>query len=605
MTDKPNDNPTFSCAKLVGSPIPRTRLNLLIRKPKLNTCRYSEKEKDIHGQKFSSKVGYQFPDTAKMLIKEGDSPILETGTVPKFEIKINEKLQHCQSRLARRIQKYKKSRMMSGSAGSLSNSCEFTTKYKDEGLRTSSEVFSSGQELQLPNLQEPMLEKKSKKPLAQQSGFSNRPNEEFSRCDYVRKLLSPAETVPAKLKADGISVFYSTRPPPSTCGSSSTSWSLNFDGQAEQDFRTSQNFWSSTSLEGSSESTKSSTSKPLCPKGKVTIDSKIDFSPQVIHDEECYSTSPAYSILYDDDGNSVVHAIPYQNSSDEQAQDNYPSSWENVDHNDQLDKDEVRIRSANAWSDPGVTFHSSSEMFLKLDRFKTAKVSRLSLTNDPERKPKCASDSNLQDAVIMMEPGLRRIRKDSYTTTASLSTSQENFGQNEPADVCKCGNYGPHTHAEYSETRMVDYQDVSPKVLIEESGFYSYPWECEGQDLSWDQYDHQLPVCLCNGQSRSYFCLLHQEEDHRVEPYHHYFQPPGYIRFIQTSLPSDEIVEPHWVKNLCDSSLSLESDSFSQINNVAKIFVEDQTHQQDDYQLPSGNVSSLLRQNKHDFCRKI
>jgi len=90
-------------------------------------------------------------------------------------------------------------------------------------------------------------------------------------------------------------------------------------------------------------------------------------------------------------------------------------------------KDEAISRSklthsANAWSDVGTNFHSSVELFRCKDRFRPKKSIKLFDRNGS----KCASDSNIQDAVDMMEPGLRKIRKDSYHTTTPTASSVEN-----------------------------------------------------------------------------------------------------------------------------------------------------------------------------------
>jgi len=537
-------------------------------------------------EKFSSQVGFHFQDTAKMFIKTGDFPILESVSVPRVECKLNEeKFQQCQTRLARRILKYKKSRMsMNSSSPSVSNSNDPMVKLIDDvDFKLSDNFISTSSEMEYHN-------RKRYKHLRQPISESER---QTSR-DYVRKLLSPAETVPAKLKADGISVFYSTNPPPSLRGHSlSDGSSTNLSFSCEEDSNSRHNFWSSSSFDGSSVSTNLSTEKPV---GKVDIDSRIDFSPQVIQDEDYHSTSPAYSNLYDDFGNSLVHARPYLNSSDEQPQDDYPSSWDYVDSKDKINKQntqKVRIISANVWSDPGISFHSSSETFCKLDRFRPVKVSRLMLNQDEsDKKPKCASDSNLQDAVIMMEPGLRRIRKESYATTASFSTSHENFSQYEPSEEnCRCVSYQPNNVATYGSSRDLNPDEgFQQRAFIEESGFFSNPWECEGQDLSWDQYDHQLPNCLCNGQSRSYFCLHHHEENYSVQGQNHYFQPAGNVQFVENYSAR----EPHWVKNLCDSSLSFDMNSFSQFNtsdNSTRIMNDAQDYFQEDHPYPIGNVS--------------
>jgi len=146
------------------------------------------------------------------------------------------------------------------------------------------------------------------------------------------------------------------------------------------------------------------------------------------------------------------------------------------------DKPRVESRSklrhsANAWSDVGTNFHSSVELFRCRDRFRPAKTSKVY----DGRGSKCASDSNIQDAVEMMEPGLRKIRKDSYHTTTPTHSSNE-YCQNrfEPDYPEISGHFQGCT--EQTESY---YHEVLQKVA-EEGYFYNcnYQYEPVYQDVT-------------------------------------------------------------------------------------------------------------------------
>jgi len=121
QTDKPNDNVTNSCSNVVDFSFPKAIENLDFDNVFYQSYNGNNFDKV---EKFSSQVGFHFQETANMFIKIGDFPILESVSVPRVDSKLNaEKLQQCQTRLARRILNYKKSWMaINSSSPSTSNS---------------------------------------------------------------------------------------------------------------------------------------------------------------------------------------------------------------------------------------------------------------------------------------------------------------------------------------------------------------------------------------------------------------------------------------------------------------------------------------------------
>ena len=375
------------------------------------------------------------------------------------------------------------------------------------------------------------------------------------------------QVIPAKLTADGISVTYSAPPLPTPSPDQSPIIPAKQSSVWYWDYGRSGTFssassvpltWSSTSFRSSVDEIRTPTSlATFCndaimtvasPKGKVCIDSKVDFSPQVIRDDDdddddndVNSVSPAYSVLYDDDGNRInvvtvtVTSSPLSPDCDrysckrdyyDEAEDDYPSSWEHDEevyfedveilqgeqlqqqqqhqqhyylyHHEQQQQQESgrssearadaksktasrsKLRlSANAWSDVGTNFHSSVELFQCRDRFRPTKL----IKAYDGRGSKCASDSNIMDAVEMMEPGLRKIRKDSYHTTTPTHSSteccQDRFEPDYPDQFDGC-----------TEQPESYYHEVLQKVA-EEGYFYNcnYQYEPVYQDMTEEDED--------------------------------------------------------------------------------------------------------------------
>lgn len=354
--------------------------------------------------------------------------------------------------------------------------------------------------------------------------------------------------VPAKLTADGISVTYSAPPLPSSPSpvmpspivparqSSVWYWDYGPVGSCSPTSSVPLT-WSSTSFRSSPDGARTPASRlTFCdgtsPRGEITIDSHVDFSPQVIidNDDDGESTSPTYSVIYDDDGNRINLAAKSSTLSPdcdrisckrdyyEEAEDDYPSSWDhdgevyfedsNPDiwqqgHQVQPHQQPVQqqsqervtkvekkkenkasrsmlIHSANAWSDIGTNIGSSVELLRGKDRFRPKRPNRAFGRSGS----KCASDSNIQDAVEMMEPGLRKIRKDSYhTTTTTCSSAEHSQNQLEPVYQEISENEG-HYYGFQEHPESV-YHAVLRKVA-EEGYFYNcnYHYEPVYQEIS-------------------------------------------------------------------------------------------------------------------------
>jgi hypothetical protein len=178
---------------------------------------------------------------------------------------------------------------------------------------------------------------------------------------------------------------------------------------------------------------------------EVPIPEYVDLSPQImleeytnsqLHEKNFALTNYSYS-----DANDTPHYLPllssisYQENCEfedireedeeegREEEDDYPSSW---DDEDTKMLSSPRVRSQNAWSDVGVPITNSSfDFFEEKDRLKLMHPPKLSQPNTI-RDNKYASDSNINDALVMLEPGLRKMAKnDYYTTTNSSCTTEE------------------------------------------------------------------------------------------------------------------------------------------------------------------------------------
>jgi len=215
------------------------------------------------------------------------------------------------------------------------------------------------------------------------------------------------------------------------------------------------------------------------------------------------SISPIYDVLYDDDGNCIAFAQPYfvggccstsQSSPLSPDCDRESCKCSTVDcsketvYQEKLPSRSNLLHSANAWSDVGVSFHSSFDCFRQRDRFRPTKRSTKSFVDKNGEAAKFASDSNIQDALVMMEPGLRKIRKDSFATSTTATTNssvEQNYYESQHQmiePVYEIIEYDDQTTTNEEEEPV--YACVEEESLkfessnhVDESGFFSYPWQ--------------------------------------------------------------------------------------------------------------------------------
>lgn len=181
---------------------------------------------------------------------------------------------------------------------------------------------------------------------------------------------------------------------------------------------------------------------------EVPIPDYVDISPQIMLDESinvhenlftssnsCYSfanDTPQYlpllsSLTYKTDCEfEDIREEDEGTEGSREEEDDYPSSWDDVDTK-MLSS--PRVRSQNAWSDVGVPMTNSSfDFFQEKDRLKLMQPPKLSQPNMVSHN-KYASDSNINDALIMLEPGLRKMAKDEYYTTTNSSCTTARSSQ--------------------------------------------------------------------------------------------------------------------------------------------------------------------------------
>ena len=131
--------------------------------------------------------------------------------------------------------------------------------------------------------------------------------------------------------------------------------------------------------------------------------------------DDKYEASPAYSHLCDTDGYTISN------------NDNYPSSWDDTNSVDKIYR--PRSSTLSCWSDFGpVRIYSGLDYWDSRFNMRKMKAKVQTCIGDAgDSNNKCASDSNLQDALEMMEPGLRKMVRhgSSFTATCSESIPEE------------------------------------------------------------------------------------------------------------------------------------------------------------------------------------
>ena len=154
----------------------------------------------------------------------------------------------------------------------------------------------------------------------------------------------------------------------------------------------------------------------LRPYGQVLLDPDLDLEPQILREED----SPVYSEIYDSFGNVI--------------QENYPSSWDEsseMPRANEVNKTQW-TNQEDPWSDIGQPVNSSFEFWKAKNKLKAVSKPKLFDTKY-QHNNKYASDSNINDAVDMTEPGLRKITKEPFTT--SSETEHHYYSINEDLDV--------------------------------------------------------------------------------------------------------------------------------------------------------------------------
>ena len=195
----------------------------------------------------------------------------------------------------------------------------------------------------------------------------------------------------------------------------------------------------------------------MAPYGQVILDPDLDFEPQILTEEP----SPDYDVIYDSKGEIIK-----QHNDD----DDYPSSWDDEDDLVQkLDLERMNIKKSTEepWSDIGQSVNSSFEFWKTKNKLKAVTKPKLFDTKY-QHNNKYASDSNIQDAVDMTEPGLRKIPKVSiYSTTTSSEMTSTNPPSNEEHIYCS----------------IQEGDNIYETVEVPESGFFSYVSTCTKSPL--------------------------------------------------------------------------------------------------------------------------
>ena len=207
---------------------------------------------------------------------------------------------------------------------------------------------------------------------------------------------------------------------------------------------------------------KMSRSIPIC-HGLVLLDDDDDaFAPQVMTED---NYSPVYSDIYDEYGNPMT----VYESNDSQFDLYIPKvrhfhrSCQTPDDFDHLDKedDDFLQRSQGVWSDCGIPLRTSYEFW----KSKVNSLDRQDGKKDFKNiVPKYASESNIEDALVMLEPGLRKIPKQlSYTTDEENSP----IGSNREEQAFHFDHFEP-------EPALHSSAEMTLIALNEESGFFSF-----------------------------------------------------------------------------------------------------------------------------------
>ena len=295
----------------------------------------------------------------------------------------------------------------------------------------------------------------------------------------LKKDASPSNSnVTAKLTTSaGITVTYTapalpkTEPPPiiarpESSASIPLTWSTIEEEDEEEEIEIEQVITDDDNAEsGTAETTPYQSF--LAPYGQVLLDPDLDLEPQVITEEP----SPDYDRLYNSNGELIAY------------DDDYPSSWDEDQEEDlvqRLDLERKHKCEEPAWSDIGQSVNSSFEFWKTKNKLKAVTKPKLFDTKY-QHNNRYASDSNIQDAVDMTEPGLRKIPKVSIYSTTTSSEMTSTTPQDDEHVYCSIdggvGGSGAHfaTPATIVANDDDDYDDIYETVDVPpESGFFSY-----------------------------------------------------------------------------------------------------------------------------------
>ena len=205
----------------------------------------------------------------------------------------------------------------------------------------------------------------------------------------------------------------------------------------------------------------------LRPYGQVLLDPDLDFEPQIM----------------------------VQDNADQEAIDDYPSSWEDDQNDDIVERlantnDKHQGSKEDPWSDIGQSVNSSFEFWKIKNKLKAVQKPKLYETKY-QHNNKYASDSNINDAVDMTEPGLRKIPKEAiYSTTDQSAGSPQALEESaESEHVYYSINDDLHNHDQDLDHDIIDkktganidvienHDNIYESVELEhnpESGFFSF-----------------------------------------------------------------------------------------------------------------------------------
>ena len=130
--------------------------------------------------------------------------------------------------------------------------------------------------------------------------------------------------------------------------------------------------------------------------------------------------------------------------------------------------------------------NSSFDFYQEKDRLKLMQPPKLSEPNKHQHN-KYASDSNINDALVMLEPGLRKMAKDGYMTTSSCTDTQtdeivksalgSSLASSPQASVTCRVSVDGNDHIYHYIDGTDPENDYNKKVIEDKENFYEIPIE--------------------------------------------------------------------------------------------------------------------------------